>query len=90
VIVLRRAWRTLRNVWAGIVIALLIPLLIGRIVGVLLGMIPRARWARWRYQRALVRSGLSREEVEELLPLYDPRIPPLRQLLHQRRWILRT
>ncbi len=86
-IVLRQLCRIVRNVWAGIVIAALIPVLIGRIVGVVLGFLPRAHWARWRYRRALSRSGLSAEEVEELLPLYDPRFPPLRQILRHRRWI---
>lgn len=86
-IVLRPLCRTVRNVWAGIVIAVLLPVLIGRIVGVVLGFLPRAHWARWRYRRALTRSGLSSEEVEELLPLYDPRIPPLREILRYRRWI---
>jgi hypothetical protein len=87
VIALRSLCRTVRNVGAGIVIAALIPVLIGRIVGVLLGLIPRAHWSRWRYRRALTRSGLTREEVEELLPLYDPRIPSLRQIFRYRRWI---
>jgi hypothetical protein len=81
---MRRAWRHLKNVWAGIVIAVLVPVLVWRLVSLLFGMIWRRRRTRETFRSSLLRAGLSRDEAEQLTDRYHARIT-VREIMQQRR-----
>ena len=75
--------RSLGKLWAGIVIAVLIPILLFRILGTVLGVV----WTRWRtretFRRSLLRAGLTDEEADALVDRYNVKIT-LREMLRQR------
>ncbi|MBU1049855.1 hypothetical protein KKG90_07530 [Candidatus Bipolaricaulota bacterium] len=72
-----------RRLWAGIVIAIVVPILLFRILGVVFGFV----WTRWRtrgtFRRSLIRAGLSADEADSLADRYNVRIP-LCEMLRQR------
>ena len=75
--------RGLRNLWAGIVIAVLIPTLVCRIIGSVLGLLWTRRRTRATFRRSLLRAGMTADEADALTIRYSARIS-LRELLRQR------
>jgi len=70
----------LEYAWSGIVIAILVPCLIARILGVLAGLVWRRRRTRSVFYDRLRQAGLSEREAIELTAGYHPRIS-LRELV---------
>ncbi len=62
----RSALRGLKNLWAGIVIAFLFPILVGRIIGCAIGLVWTRRQTRSTFQRSLLRAGLTPDEAISL------------------------
>ena len=75
--------RGLKNLWAGIMIAALIPVLLFRIIGFAIGLFARRRWTRITFRRRLLHAGLSPKEADELTTRFHPPIA-LRQLYRYR------
>ena len=80
---MRSLFGILSKIWAGFVIAILIPVLLFRIIGTVFGLL----WTRWvtrsTFRRSLLRAGLTPDEADALTERYNARIT-LRELLHQR------
>jgi hypothetical protein len=80
---MRFSLRSLGKLWAGIVIAVLVPILVFRILGTVIGLL-WTRWrTRWTFHRSLMRAGLTEEEADTLTDRYNVRIT-LREIIHQR------
>ncbi len=73
-----------RRLWAGIVIAILIPILLFRIMGSVFGLIWARRRNRGTFYRALMRAGLAEDDADTLTDRYNASIR-WRDLLHHRR-----
>ncbi len=73
----------LRNLWAGIVIAVLFPILVCRIIGFTIDLVWTRRRTRWTFRRSLLRAGLTVDEADSLTSRYHARIS-FRELLRQR------
>jgi len=77
----------LQHIWAGIVIAVLIPCLLARLTAVGVGLVWSRRRTRRAFHRRLVRAGLSEAEADALTARYHARFPlaELARLRHSRR-----
>ncbi len=77
---MRELWRFVRKLWAGIAIAVFVPVLVGRITGVACGLL----WRRWRtrstFYRTLRKAGLGEGEAGELTSRYHAKVT-IRELL---------
>lgn len=80
---MRSALRGLKNLWAGIVIAFLLPILIGRITGSVIGLVWTRRRTRSTFRCSLLRAGMTADEADSLAGRYHGRIS-FRELLRQR------
>jgi hypothetical protein len=73
----------LGKIWAGFVIAILVPILLFRILGAVIVLL----WTRWftrsTFRRSLLRAGLTADEADALTERYNVRIT-LRELFRQR------
>jgi hypothetical protein len=70
-------------VWAGLVIAFLVPVLVCRVVGGVLRLIGARRRTRMTFRRSLLKAGLTQQEADSLTIRYNPKVP-LRDLLRLR------
>jgi len=75
--------RRLQNLWAGIVIAVLVPILVCRVIGAITGLIWTRRRTRSTFRRSLLNAGMSADEADALTIRYHTRIS-FRELLRQR------
>ncbi|MFC2095491.1 hypothetical protein ACFLSW_03525 [Candidatus Bipolaricaulota bacterium] len=75
--------RGLRNVWARIVVAVLVPILVCRVVGAAIGIVWTRRRTCSTFHRSLLRSGLTTDEADSLATQYNTRIS-FRELLNLR------
>ncbi|MCK5585873.1 hypothetical protein KAJ02_07355 [Candidatus Bipolaricaulota bacterium] len=80
---MRSALGGLKNLWAGIVIAVLFPVLVCRIIGFAIGLMWTRRRTRSAFRRSLLRAGLTAEEAESLAGHHQARIS-FRELLRNR------
>ena len=80
---MRSALRGLKNLWAGIVIAVLLPILIGRITRSVIGLAWTRRRTRSMFRRSLLRTGMTVDQADSLAGRYHARIS-FRELLRQR------
>jgi len=80
---MRAVVRALRKLWAGIVIGVLVPVLIGRITCGLIRLLWTRRRRRETFRRSLREAGLTPDEADLLTVQYNAQIS-LRELLHER------
>lgn len=80
---MRAVWRRLTKIWAGFVIAALVPVLACRVSGFVIGAILRRRYSRRTFYRSLRKAGLSERDANRLTERYHAKIT-LRELLAYR------
>ena len=80
---MRSVVRAIRKLWAGIVIGVLVPVLIGRITCGLIRLVWTRRRRRETFWRSLREAGLTPDEAE-LLTVQDNGRISLRELLQER------
>lgn len=83
---MRSALRELKNLWAGIVIGVLFPILVGRIIGCAIGLVWTRRQTRSTFQRSLLRAGLTPNEADSLAGCYHVGISFRKLLRHRHRF----
>jgi len=77
---MRDVWRLLRKLWAGMAIAVFVPVLVCRVVGVACGFMWRRRRTRTTFYDTLRKAGLSEREASELTARYHAKLR-IRELL---------
>jgi len=80
---MKSALKGLKNLWAGIAIAVLLPILVCRIIGFAIDLVWTRRRTRSMFRRSLLRAGLTVDEADSLTSRYYARIS-FRELLRQR------